>query len=183
LIQETNKFFYTNTSKKTDQSDLRQGYEYSVINVGDNSMNNYSSTILLVGCFFFILGVGGCAASRALNKEQPKDFTVLKNGTERDLVIAELGTPLPATENNRCDLFSFTEGSGGYKYMRAVGYSVLAVGTLGISETFTNPAEASIGKDKIKLRVCYDEAKRVASAEKLEAGKPAVLILDPTKPN
>jgi hypothetical protein len=143
-------------------------------------MKIFKRNILIASCFLFILLLSGCSASRALNKETPKDFNVLKNGTERDLVIAELGAPLPATESNRCDLFSFVEGSGGYKYLRAVGYSVLAIGTLGISETLTNPAEASIGKDKIRLRVCYDEDKRVVSAEKLEAGKPAVLLIDPT---
>ncbi|MCK5404389.1 MAG: hypothetical protein KAI75_04130 [Desulfobulbaceae bacterium] len=136
---------------------------------------------LIAYCFLCVFLLSGCAASRALNKEPPKNLNVLKNGTERDLVIAELGIPLPATEKDRCDVFSFVEGSGGYKYMRAVGYSILAIGTLGISETVTNPTEASIGKDKIRLRVCYDEAKRVVSAEKLEAGKPAILLLDPTE--
>jgi hypothetical protein len=138
---------------------------------------------IIVCCFLLIVGGSGCAATRALNKESPKDFNVLKNGTERDLVISEFGPPLPATENDRCDLFSFVEGSGGYKYLRAVGYSILAIGTLGISETVTNPTEASIGKDKIRLRVCYDEAKRVVSVEKLEAGKPAIVLDDPTESN
>ena len=135
---------------------------------------------IIAFCLIGILFSGGCSASRAINKESPKDFSILRNGTERDLVIAEFGTPLPATEN-RCDLFSFEEGSGGYKYLRAVGYSILAVGTLGLSETVTNPAEASIGKDKIHLRVCYDNEKRVVSAEKLEPGKPAVLLFDPSE--
>ena len=146
-------------------------------------MKNCTKNLLMASCLLCILGLIGCAANRALNKESPKDFSVLKNGTERDLVIAELGSPLPATESNRCDLFSFVAGSGGYRYLRAVGYSILAIGTLGISETVTNPTEASIGKDKIRLRICYDEARRVVSVEKLEAGKPAVLIVDPTEIN
>ncbi len=142
-------------------------------------MNILNRNIFIVCCILLVFFVNGCATNRALNEEAPKDFNVLRNGTERDLVVAELGAPLPATESDRCDLFCFVEGSGGYKYLRAVGYGVLAIGTLGISETVTNPAEAAIGKDKIRLRVCYDEDKRVVSAEKLEAGKPAVLLLIP----
>jgi len=142
-------------------------------------MNILKRNILIVCYIFLVLLLNGCAANRALNREAPKDFNVLRNGTERDLVVAELGTPLPATEGHRCDLFCFVEGSGGYKYLRAVGYSVLAIGTIGISEAVTNPAEAAIGKDRIRLRVCYDEDRRVVSAEKLEAGKPAALLIFP----
>lgn len=145
-------------------------------------MNILKRTFLLLVCSIpLLLFLNGCAANRALDEEAPKDFNVLRNGTERDLVIAELGTPMTATESDRCGLFCFVEGSGGYKYLRAVGYSVLAIGTLGISETVTNPAEAAIGKDKIRLRVCYDEDKRVVSAEKLEPGKPAVLLIIPAE--
>jgi hypothetical protein len=124
------------------------------------------------------LGITGCAASRALNKNAPKDYGVLETGTERDLVIAELGEPMQARREN-CDVFSFEEGSGGAKYVRAFGYSLLAVGTLGISETITNPAEAAIGNDKIRLRVCYDENNRVDTVERLEVGKGAISVKDP----
>lgn len=120
--------------------------------------------------------LNGCAASRALNQEVPKDYSVLKKGSDRDLVRAELGTPtLSATEGSNCDVFSFVEGSGGFKYFRAIGYSVLAVGTLGISETIANPIEAAVGHDKVRLRVCYDDNNRVKTVEKLETGKTATI--------
>lgn len=129
-------------------------------------------------CIVIMATLLGCAASRALNKESPKDYSVLKKGTDRDLVRAELGTPQTSTEGGECDIFSFVEGSGGAKYGRAIGYTVLAIGTLGISEAITNPVEASVGKDKIRLRVHYKD-NRVNEVELLEIGKDPVLIEDP----
>lgn len=131
-------------------------------------------------CFFCVViaSTMGCAASRALNKESPKDYSVLKKGTDRDLVRAELGAPQTSTEGEKCDVFSFAEGSGGAKYVRAIGYTVLAIGTLGVSEAITNPVEASVGKDKVRLRVCYKD-NRVEMLERLEIGKDPVLLEDP----
>jgi len=144
-------------------------------------MMNLSKILGGCCCIIALAALNGCSASRALNKESPKNYSVLKKGTDRDLVRAELGTPQISTGGDKCDVFSFVEGSGGAKYLRAVGYSILAVGTLGISETITNPAEAAVGNDKIRLRVCYDEDNNVNKLERLEVGKPAVLLDDPEK--
>lgn len=124
-----------------------------------------------------LVSFSGCAASRALNKEKVKDYSVLEIGTERDLVHSELGIPIIAgtTTNSDldslCDVFAFVEGSGGAKYVRAIGYSIMAMGTLGISEIITNPAESTIGDDKIRLRVCYDQNSLIQTVEKLEIGQ------------
>lgn len=118
----------------------------------------------------------GCSAGRALNKQAEKDYDVLTVGTDRDLVRAELGQPLASVNAGDCDLFSFEEGSGGLKYLRAAGYSLLAIGTLGISEIITNPVEAAVGNDKVRIRVCYDQVQHVSYAELLRVGKPAKLM-------
>ncbi len=123
-----------------------------------------------------LISLSGCAASRALNEPAKRDYDVLKPGSSRDLVRAELGEPLKSVGREDCDVFAFQEGSSGWKYLRAMGYSILDLGTLGISEIVTNPVEASVGKDKIRLRVCYNGSQDVIYSEKLEVGKPAELI-------
>lgn len=128
--------------------------------------------LLLVGT----MGLSGCAAGRALDKPAEKDYDVLEVGTDRDLVRAELGQPMVSAVSSSCDLFAFEEGSGGFKYLRAAGYSLLAVGTLGISEMVTNPVEAAVGNDKVRVRVCYDQRQNVSYSEVLRVGKPAKLM-------
>ena len=92
------------------------------------------------------------------------------------MVRAELGQPLSSIGRVDCDVFAFEEGSSGWKYVRAMGYSLLDIGTLGLSEVATNPVEASVGKDKIQLRVCYTASQVVAYSERLQVGKPAQLM-------
>lgn len=57
--------------------------------------------------------------------------------------------------------------------MRALGCGVLDVATLGVSEVATNPAEAAVGKDKMRIRVCYDPKQNVVYSEQLKVGKEA----------
>jgi hypothetical protein len=118
----------------------------------------------------------GCAASRALDEPAHKNLDVLKPGTNRDLVRAELGQPLPSVSGSDCDVYSFPEGSSGWKYMRAMGYSLLDIGTLGLSEVVANPVEAGVGKDKVQLRVCFDSKQSVTYAERLQVGVPPQLV-------
>ena len=71
---------------------------------------------------------------------------------------------------DNCDIFVFQQGSSGWKYLRAIAYSVLDVGTLGLSEILANPLEASVGSDTVRLRVCYDAQQDVLYSERLEIG-------------
>ncbi len=129
--------------------------------------------------YLFVVSVtalsSGCAAFRALNEPTQKDYNVLEPGTNVDLVRSELGAPFKSGRDN-CDVFVFQEGSSGWRYLRAMGYSILDIGTLGISEVVTHPLEASIGTDKIRVRVCYDANQNVAYVERLEIGKSPTLM-------
>lgn len=138
-----------------------------------NAGRRLFKALLLTAC---ALSLAGCAAGRALNKPAEKDYDVLEVGTDRDLVRAELGQPMASATAGNCDIFSFEEGSGGLKYLRAAGYSLLAIGTLGISEMVTNPVEAAVGNDKVRIRVCYDPQQNVSYSEVLRVGKPAKLM-------
>ena len=101
---------------------------------------------------------------------------MLQPGVSADLVRTELGEPLAAMGRHDCDLFVFDKGSTGWRYARAVTYSLLDVGTLGLSEIVTYPLEASLSQDKVRLRVCYDAAHTVRYSELLEVGAPAQLL-------
>ena len=59
---------------------------------------------------------------------------------------------------------------------RALGYSALDVGTLGISEVVTEPIEKSTSKQTIEVRVCYNGEQRVIFSERLENGNPGTII-------
>jgi hypothetical protein len=132
--------------------------------------------IFAVGLCLLQMNLGGCAASRALDKPSPKNYGVLKPGTNRDLVRAELGQAQASVSKTDCDVFAFEKGSSGWKYMRAIGYSLLDIGTLGVSEVVTNPAEAGVGKDKERVRVCYDKNQNVVYSERMQVGKPVALL-------
>jgi len=130
----------------------------------------------VVFAFVAAVALEGCSASRALDEPHEKDLNVLKPGTDRDLVRAELGAPLPSAAGATCDVFAFPEGSTGWRYMRALSYSVLDVGTLGLAEIVTNPVESSVGKSKVQLRICYTATQQVAYTERLEVGQAAKLV-------
>lgn len=122
------------------------------------------------------IAISACSINRALDEPHKKDYKVLQPGTSRDLVRAELGQPLVSVNHDDCDVFSFQEGSSGWKYMRAIGYGVLDVATLGAAEIATNPTEAAVGKDQLRVRVCYDARQNVAYSERLAVGKGAKLM-------
>jgi hypothetical protein len=121
------------------------------------------------------LSFAACAASRALNQPGTKDYDVLRPGTHVDLVRSELGDALKSG-HDRCDLFVFREGSTAWKYLRAMGYSILDVGTLGLSEIVTNPLEASVGSATVRVRVCYDAEQNVVYSERLDVGRSPQLM-------
>jgi hypothetical protein len=119
--------------------------------------------------------LSACSASKALESPPQKNFGVLEPGVHRDLVRAELGNPQESVAGADCDVFSFAEGSTGWKYLRALGYSVLDIGTLGIAEVYTLPVETTSAKTPVQVRVCYAE-QRVVFSERLEAGNPGPII-------
>ncbi len=115
-----------------------------------------------------LASTSACAVNRALSKPAPKDLQVLKQGEERDTVRAELGSYTISADSPACDVHSFIEGSGDFKYLRAITYSLLDLASLGIMEIVTNPIEASIGDAKVRLRACYSDKNRLQSVDQLK---------------
>lgn len=114
----------------------------------------------------FCLFLTGCSVVQATSGPESKDLTVLDPGTERYMVLSELGTPI-ATETdangNKYDIFNFMQGQhGAVKAGKAVTYGAAAVLTLGLSEIITSPLEGAAGKGaKMKMQVVYDKEDKV----------------------
>ncbi|MEK7599383.1 MAG: hypothetical protein AAB474_02975 [Patescibacteria group bacterium] len=111
----------------------------------------------------FLLSVNfcfGCSVSRALNQPEKRNFDVLKKGTHRDYVMAELGTPVSTgvEDDKTYDIFSLTQGySKGNKVSRAFAHGVLDVASLGLWEVLANPIEGMASGKRIKIKILYKD--------------------------
>lgn len=115
---------------------------------------------------YLILVIQGCSVVQATSGPDNKDLSVLDRGTARYNVLAELGQPVASeidNNGNKLDIFNLKQGThGAAKAGKAIGYGILAVGTLGLSELVTSPMEGSLGKGaEIQLKVGYTADDRV----------------------
>ena len=97
-----------------------------------------------------------------------KDLSVLKEGTPRTLVIAELGAPMWSEEKDgsRVDIHGFKQGySTGVKAGRAFFHGVADVSTLGLWEVIGTPIESIASGTDTRVKVTYDENDLVKAAE------------------
>jgi hypothetical protein len=107
----------------------------------------------------------GCSVYMAANQPDKKDLGVLKSGTPRNAVLAELGTPIETTTRSgaKVDVFTFTQGySGVEKGGRAVLHGAADVLTLGLWEVVGTPIEGYANGTKVSVEVSYDREERVA---------------------
>ncbi len=114
-----------------------------------------------------------CSVVQATSGPESKDLSVLDKGTERYLVLAELGQPLVTEtdqDGRKYDIFKFMQGQhGAVKAGKAVLYGTAAVFTLGLSEVITSPLEGAAGKGaEMKARVIYDGEDKVDQVEVLQ---------------
>jgi len=106
----------------------------------------------------------GCSVYMAANQPDKKDMGVLKAGTPRSVVLAELGTPVETTTRSgaKVDLFTFTQGySGLEKGGRAVLHGAADVFTLGLWEVVGTPIEGYANGTKVSVEITYDREDRV----------------------
>jgi outer membrane protein assembly factor BamE (lipoprotein component of BamABCDE complex) len=107
----------------------------------------------------------GCSVYMAANQPDKKDLGVLKAGTPRNAVLAELGTPIESATRvgAKVDVFAFTQGySGLEKGGRAVLHGAADVLTLGLWEVIGTPIEGVANGTKVSVEVTYDREDRVA---------------------
>lgn len=126
--------------------------------------------LIVMGCLVLLTG---CSVVQATSGPENKDLSVLNRGTDRYLVLAELGQPVVSelgADGRAYDIFRFMQGQhGGVKFGKAALYGTAAVFTLGLSEVITSPLEGAAGKGaEIKSRVIYDANNQVDEVEVLQ---------------
>jgi len=124
---------------------------------------------LVMGSILLI--TSGCSVYMAAKQPGQKDLSVLKEGTPRSHVIAELGAPVWSGEKNgnKVDMFAFTQGySAGAKAGRAFFHGAADFFTLGLWEVIGTPVESVASGTDIKVEVTYDANDRVKLAEIIE---------------
>lgn len=110
----------------------------------------------------------------AANQPPPKNFAVLKQGTQRSLVIAELGTPVHSEDGaaGKKDIYKFTHGyHSGVRAGRAVAHGAASVATLGLWEVIGTPLEGYANGSQLSVEVHYDANDQVAQVVPLKGAE------------
>jgi outer membrane protein assembly factor BamE (lipoprotein component of BamABCDE complex) len=121
-----------------------------------------------------LVGLMGCSVYMASTQPDKKNLDVLKAGTPRSQVIAELGTPTWAGERDgsKVDVFAFKQGySTGAKVGRALFHGVADIFTVGLWEAVGTPTEMIASGTDMKLEVAYDKEDRVKEVKTLTPEK------------
>lgn len=119
---------------------------------------------------FISLFLTSCATEQALNQPTKKDLSVFTLGTDRQLVLLELGSPAETIEKDgvKYDLFSFVQGySKGTRIARATGHLLAEISTIGLWGLVGTPIEQSYNGKVLGYKVIYDENDKVLKVEKL----------------
>jgi hypothetical protein len=113
----------------------------------------------------------GCSVFMAAQQPPKKNLGVLKEGTPRNLLLAEFGQPASSElrKGKKVDVFSFTQGyCRGTKVGRAVFHAAADVFTLGLWEIIGTPTEAAFSGRTMAFEVTYDASDKVASVATLQ---------------
>ena len=100
----------------------------------------------------------------AANQPDEKDISLFSVGTPRNLILAEFGMPVSASEKDgkKVEIYSFVQGySGGAKAGRAVFHGAADVLTLGLWEVVGTPTEATFDGEKMVMEVTYNNEERI----------------------
>jgi len=133
------------------------------------------AAIAVAICGVIPASLSGCSVYRAAAAPSQKDLTVLKPGTARDRVIAELGPPVRSEKigDTRKDLFTFLQGySTASKSGLATVIALEDIATLGAAEVaFQGSLEDRAGK-KMTVAVYYDASDVVTRSETILVSQP-----------
>lgn len=119
--------------------------------------------LTVAGCLFG--GLSGCAAVKASRQPDKKNLGVLRSGTPRTHVIAELSAPTytrPRPDGTLEDVFAFKQGyTKGAKMGRAFVHGAADVATGGLWEVVGIPAEILADGTDVQVVVTYDKDEQV----------------------
>ena len=106
----------------------------------------------------------GCSVAMAAHQPSRKDMGLFNPGVPRNLVLAEVGSPV-ATEiigGKRVEVYSFTQGySRAARVSRTIGHGAADVFTLGLWEAVGTPTEAVFNGKRVAYEVTYDSSDRI----------------------
>ena len=117
--------------------------------------------------------MAGCSVYMAATQPSKKDLNVLKVGTPRNVVVAELGAPIESKKHGArtIDIYKFTQGYHGvFKGARAVGHGAADVVTLGLWELIGTPIEGAADGTEMTVEVTYDQSLHVLSTNAIQGG-------------
>jgi outer membrane protein assembly factor BamE (lipoprotein component of BamABCDE complex) len=122
-----------------------------------------------------VLLLSSCAVYMATNQPPKRNLAVLKPGTDRDVVIAELGAPVMSekTDVGRKDIYTFVQGySKLTKAGRALFHGTADLFTIGLWEAVGTPVEGAFDGKRISVRVLFDDHEKVISSTTLSVEDP-----------
>lgn len=133
-----------------------------------------------IGLFVFTamatLLFSSCSVYMATNQPPKRNLAVLKPGTERDLLIAELGAPVTSekTSDGSKDIYTFVQGySKLTKAGRALFHGTADLFTIGLWEAVGTPVEGAFDGKRISVRVVFDRDGKVKEAKTLSMENPS----------
>ena len=101
----------------------------------------------------------GCSTAKIAKRGVYVDENTIKAGMSRDEVLSLLGAPIESQKlegNKKKDFFRVEQGeSTGGKVAKGFGTTVIAIGTLGLSEIVANPIAAS--RHNVSVAVWYNQ--------------------------
>ncbi len=110
------------------------------------------------------VSASGCSVAMAARQPSRKDTELLSPGVPRNLVLAELGSPVASDtkDGKRVDVFSFVQGyRKGVRVGRTVAHATADLFTLGLWEVAGTPTEAVLDGTRVAYEVTYDSNDRV----------------------
>lgn len=112
-----------------------------------------------------------CSIYMAAKQPPKKNLDVLKEGTARPIVLAELGEPISTEDKDgkKVDIFYFQQGySEVNKASRIAFHTVADVFTAGLWEVVATPGEAIFHGKKVAFEVTYDQDDKIVKVDTLQ---------------
>ena len=129
--------------------------------------------LFVIFIFLCVLGAIGCSTTNIARRGVFIDENTIVKGMSRDEVLSILGAPIESNileNNNRKEFFRLEQGdTTGGKVAKGAAATVLAIGTLGISEFVTNPVTKKRGI--VSVAVWYDQDEKVIKTHLIKAKK------------
>jgi hypothetical protein len=133
-----------------------------------------SSTLFALLLTWLVASASGCAAMKASQQPERKNLSVLKPGTPRTHMIAELGAPIFSERNpdgSTTDIFSFKQGySKGAKTGRVLFHGAADVVTGGLWEVVGIPIETVANGTDVRVVVTSEPNGYIVKVDPVKGG-------------